>query len=169
MRAIAVHIIMCMIAASVPFIPAYTLNAGVDADFSGWPESIEGLPLKQEALSEKEVDFAEGFPGKIARFSDGTREIIIRWVTVRTRKLHPASDCFKGMGYAVRPLPLHIDSKQREWNSFEARMDTVHLNVRELVFDDHGNSWSTVSSWYWSVLLGKTQGPWWAVTIAEKG
>lgn len=168
MRAIAVYIIVCVIAASAPFIPAYSFHAGGNTAFSGWPKDIEGCSLKQEELTEREIDFSGEFPGKIARFSDGTREIIIRWVTSRTRKLHPASDCFKGMGYAVYPLPLHIDKKQREWNSFEAHSGETHLRVRELIFDDHGNHWSTPSSWYWAALLGKTQGPWWAVTIAEK-
>ena len=29
-------------------------------------------------------------------------------------------------------------------------------------------SWTDVSSWYWQALLGKTHGPWWAVTVTEK-
>jgi hypothetical protein len=168
MRTIAVHIIACIIAASVPFISAYRFLADGDADFSGWPKSFEGHSLRQQELSGKELDFAKGFPGKIARFSDGSREIIIRWVTVRTRKLHPASDCFRGMGYTVQNLPLYVDQEHREWNNLEASLGDIHLHVRELIFDDHGSNWSTASSWYWAVLLGKTEGPWWAVTIAER-
>jgi hypothetical protein len=35
--------------------------------------------------------------GRIAHFTDGEREAVLRRVTKATRKLHPASDCIAGV------------------------------------------------------------------------
>ena len=51
-------------------------------------------------MSEVEQRFAARFPGAIARFSDGERVIVLRHVERPTRMLHPAADCFRGLGYA---------------------------------------------------------------------
>ena len=45
---------------------------------------------------------------------------------------------------------------------------TETLRVYERIYDDHSNTWTDTSAWYWSALLGNTTGPWWSVTIAEK-
>ena len=29
-------------------------------------------------------------------------------------------------------------------------------------------SWSDVSSWYWAALLGRTRGPWWAISLGVR-
>ena len=44
--------------------------------FPGWPSTFEGRTLTPLPLNEMETKFATGFPGRIARFSDGEREII---------------------------------------------------------------------------------------------
>jgi hypothetical protein len=61
--------------------------------------TANALNSTTDLFSSREERFAADFPGRIARFSDGHREIIIRWVARETRALHSASDCFKGLGY----------------------------------------------------------------------
>src|SRR5688500_6271051 len=97
--------VACLLAALVPFA-APTPVANAHSDFPGWPETFEGRSLRVLPLSEIEQRFALSFPGRIGRFSDGQRELIVRWISTPTRKLHPAADCFKGSGYSVKPLPL---------------------------------------------------------------
>lgn len=60
------------------------------------------------------------------------------------------------------------------WNAgsilsrFQATGNKQTLVVREIVTDRQGQSWSDVSSWYWAALLGKTNGPWLATTVASE-
>jgi hypothetical protein len=136
--------------------------------FPGWPDSWEGASLRALPLSEREKQFEKDFPGRLGHFTDGHRQFVIRWVSSLTRKLHPASDCFRGAGYMVRPAAIHVDEQARHWGCFDATRGEESLNVCELLFDDGGRSWPDVSSWYWASVLGGSDGPWWAVTIVEK-
>src|ERR1051325_11477965 len=101
-RSFIAYLVACAVAAVVPFVSAqYETAAGTAPaiSFPGWPSKFNGKTLTPLALNEMETSFASDFPGRIARFTDGNREIIIRWVTEPTRKLHPSSDCFQGLGY----------------------------------------------------------------------
>lgn len=171
MRSTAFYIAACMLAALAPWLPANSSpqSAGENsvAEFSGWPTHFEGRVLNMLPLSEREQRFTRDFPGRIARFTDGEREIIIRWVTQASRKLHSASDCFEGTGYRIHPSPLYIDSDGRRWGSFTAVRRTEKLSVRERIYTDADNSWSDVSAWYWAAAAEESHGPWWAVTVAE--
>ena len=118
-------------------------------------------------LTELEERFNAEFPGKIGRFTDGKREFIVRWVTEATRKLHPASDCFQGLGYSVKPLAVHRDETGSLWSSFAAGKGNDRLRVYERIHSDSGQTWTDVSSWYWAALRDGGGG-WWAITIAEK-
>jgi hypothetical protein len=135
--------------------------------FPGWPTTFEGKTLTPLALTEMEKTFASDFPGRIARFTDGERELIIRWVTEATRKLHPSSDCFQGLGYTVKPLAAHRDERGSLWTSFAATKDNKRLIVREQIHSDSGETWTDVSAWYWSAIQ-HDHGSWWAITVAEK-
>jgi hypothetical protein len=44
----------------------------------------------------------------------------------------------------------------------------VSLVVREAITDSAVGRWTDVSEWYWSALLGRAEGPWWAITVAEQ-
>src|SRR5262245_25920158 len=81
------------------------------AGFPGWPTHYDGHALKEMPLTRRELAFVEDFPGRVGRFSDGQREIIIRWIGAPTRRLHPAADCFRGSGYSITALPARIDGK----------------------------------------------------------
>jgi hypothetical protein len=136
--------------------------------FPGWPSAFAGKTLTQLPLNEMEKQFATEFPGRIARFSDGEREIIIRWVTEATRKMHPASDCFQGLGYSVKPLAAYRDQNGSLWASFAATKGDQQLRVYERINSDSGETWTDVSAWYWSALRQRGSGSWWAITVAEK-
>lgn len=167
MRQIYLLLACCLAAALVPFFPH---NSGYfpKSRFPGWPTQIEGQPLRELPLTQREKDFTAGFPGRIARFANGPREVIIRWVTQPTRQLHPSTDCFKGLGYKIDPLPVQVDSEGNHWGSFRVVRGGSEYRVRERIFDEKGNSWADVSSWYWSAIMGKTSGPWWSVVVTER-
>lgn len=155
----------CLLAALVPFTtsPAETITTH---DFPGWPSHFEGKALRSLPLTDLEKRFAAHFPGRIARFSDGQREIILRWVTAPTRKLHPAVDCFRGSGYRIEPLPLDVDAHGQRWHRFLATRQDERLLVRERIWDERGEQWSDVSAWHWRAFWRESAGPWWAATVA---
>ena len=165
------YIVACALAALMPFVSARfeTPAPGAAAvAFPGWPGTFAGKTLTQLPLNEMEKQFATEFPGRIARFSDGEREIIIRWVTEATRKMHPASDCFQGLGYSVKPLAAYRDQNGSLWASFAATKGDEQLRVYERINSDSGETWTDVSAWYWSALRQRGSGSWWAITVAEK-
>lgn len=138
------------------------------AAFVEWPQRFEGERLRPLALSPVEQRFAAQFPGAIARFSTGSRVVTLRHVTAATRKLHPAADCYQGLGYVIRAIAL----RQRPGNGglqrcFVADGQGPALQVCEYIEDAAGQSFSDNSSWYWAALSGRSSGPWRAVTVAE--
>ena len=137
------------------------------AEFPGWPAEFEGRPLTALAPSEREARFAAGFPGRIAAFSDGERTVLFRWVSHETRKLHPAIHCLRGLGYAVQPGPVWAGGDGRHWGTTLAQKDGRTLRVRERIADGTGRAWTDVSAWWWDAWLGRSAGPWWAVTVLE--
>lgn len=154
--------------ATAPFWRAPRERAPVEDTFPGWPTSFEGRPLRELPLSEREERFGAGFPGRIGRFTDGQRELIVRWVSAPTRQLHPASDCFRGLGYATSPPEFWREEDGSGWQRFTASRGTVRLSVREAILEGSAGRWTEVSQWYWEALLGQTRGPWWAITVAER-
>ncbi|WP_205525600.1 hypothetical protein [Pyxidicoccus trucidator] len=159
----------CLLAAVLPLREARDAPQGASSTaFPGWPASFEGLPLQSLPLTEREIRFAADFPGRIGRFSDGQRELVLRWVEAPTRQLHPAEDCFRGLGYAITPQPSSRGADGVTWHRFHAARGGTALEVSEAITDGAGGRWTDASAWYWSALLGRTSGPWWAVTVAER-
>lgn len=158
--------LLCLLAAAMPWLAPPPAPTG-PSDFPGWPKSYAGQPLQALPLSPLEARFAENFPGQIGRFSDGRREIILRWVRSETRKLHPAADCFRGSGYQVEALPLRRSPDGEQWGRFRASRGKESILVEERIVDAHGQQWSDVSAWYWAALWAHTTGPWWAITVAR--
>jgi hypothetical protein len=163
----ALFVIGCVAAAAVPLVPGREPDAP-EAVFPGWPGELDARPLSRLPDSEQGVSWSDGLPGRVARFTDGEREIVIRWVVEVTRKLHPARSCFRGIGYAVTPLPDAVDGAGRRWGTFRAEKNGERLRVRESIRDAAGRTWSDQSDWYWSAMLGRTRGPWWVVVVAER-
>ncbi len=161
-----VFALACALAALAPLAPGPATTAALAAGFPGWPSSFEGRTLKPLPLTAIEERFQQHFPGRVGRFTDGRREIIIRWVAEGTRKLHPSGDCFKANGYQLTPQPVTVQGEQR-WSGFLATRGAQQLAVRERIHDAAGGQWSDVSAWYWAVQLGRSSGPWWAFTVAD--
>jgi hypothetical protein len=156
----------CLIAGLTPLRP--TARGNPPIGLPNWPTRWDGREIWQVPLTRSDERFGENFPGRIAKFSDGRREFIFRWVTTGTRQLHPSADCFRGTGYTITPRPAFRDREERQWSSFLASRDHRQLLVRERIADQHGGEWTDVSSWFWSVALGRTQGPWLSVTAVEE-
>ena len=167
MRGLVFYIVACVIAVVMSHLPRQAPPPNKQPDFPGWPSEYEGRDLRSLDLSRSERAFEAQFPGKIAKFTDGGRMIIMRWVTKPTRKLHPASDCFKAVGYRVKPNNIKVDDRGNAWGSFRGTRSGESLNVYERIYDGSEGEWTDVSSWYWAAILGRTSGPWWSVTLIE--
>ena len=151
---------LCVFNAALPLIPSKASATPASMSTSPWPTQFMGEELYAIPLSEKEAAFYEGFPGEAAQFTTLSERLILRRIHQPTRKLHPAQDCFKGMGYSIEDEGLQRDPYERIWRGFIATKAEQRLKVRELIVDEVGNTWSDVSAWYWSALMGRTEGPW---------
>ena len=116
-----------------PFMDWGNDSQKITQSFQQWPAEFEGLPLTRLAMSDKEQSFSTGFPGKIARFSDGSREIIIRYIKKPSRKVHPSADCFRGSGYKVSPQPISRDQNSHLWGCVVAEKNGTNYKVSERI------------------------------------
>jgi len=133
-----------------------------------WPVQFEGRVLRPLALSPVEQRFAEDFPGQLGRFTDGQRSIVLRQVLRPTRKLHPAEDCFRALGYRIEQTQLRQRSgAQGLQRCFVVTRKGVRLQVCDYIEDAAGQSFSDASAWYWAALAGRSTGPWQAITVAS--
>jgi hypothetical protein len=139
-----------------------------EARFPGWPAAYEGARLTELALSTREAAFTRDFPGRIGRFSDGRREIIVRYLAQPTRRLHPAADCLQAVGFAITPLPARRPAEGHVQGCFRAVLGGDRLRVCEHIMSADGQGWPDVSSWYWSTLFSRGGGPWWSFVVAER-
>ena len=164
LAAYGVALLVCAAAAALPF--AGTPEAAGTAN-TEWPVEWDGRPLRPLALGDVEQRFAARFPGSIARLSDGQRQIVWREVRQPTRMLHPAADCYRGSGWQVAGERIEIDAADRVWRCFEAGQHGRRLRVCERITDADGRAFTDPSSWFWAALLGRSTGPWHAVTTAR--
>lgn len=142
-----------------------------------WPTHFRGQPLTQLPPTALEARFAHRFPGAVARFTDGEQLLIVRHVTRPTRLLHPASDCFRGAGYAVADARAAVDAQGTRWRCFAATRGTERLRVCERITEhdtEYGSerlddpartAWTDVSAWFWDAQFGRATTAWWAVTV----
>jgi hypothetical protein len=133
-----------------------------------WPHEWDGRALRPLATTPVEQRFAARFPGAIGRFDDGERVLVLRSVTRPTRMLHPAADCFRGLGYRLAATRLERDARQRLWRCFEATApDGERLRVCERIESADGSAFVDASAWFWAASSGSSSGPWRAVTLVE--
>ena len=167
--AIAAVLVAATAAALAPLIArSGGAASAADGNFPGWPTHYEDRALTELPLTQRELAFVRDFPGRVGRFSDGGREIIVRWVDAPTRRLHPAADCFRGSGYSVTPMPLGKDAAGAAMGCFRASHGVDVLTVCEMIRDEHGVSWPDVSAWYWNSMLSASPAPWWSFVVAEQ-
>ena len=134
------------------------------------PVSWDGRAVRPLALGDVERRFAARFPGTLARLSDGRRDIVWREVAEPTRMLHPAADCYRGAGWRIHGERVELDERRRAWRCFDAigsGPGVPRLRVCERITDADGRAYTDPSSWFWAALLGRSNGPWQAVTTAE--
>jgi hypothetical protein len=134
--------------------------------FPGWPETFEGKPLVPLATSEHAKAFANGFPGETQVFREGERLVVLRWIHVASRAVHPAADCFRARGYRVEERGLIKDAGGACWSEFRAERGDEQWRVRERWRDARGGEWTDVSAWWWAAQGVDAAGPWWAETVA---
>ena len=159
-----------VLAAAAPLVATHRTHDLPDQHLARpWPHEFEGRPLTPVPLSPQETRFLGDFPGAVARFTDGQRDILMRRVTVATRKLHPAEDCYRGWGFEVEAARIHTDRDGSLWRCFAARRDGATREICEQIRDEEGRSFTDVSSWYWSATLERTAAPWLVVTVAAAG
>jgi hypothetical protein len=130
-----------------------------------WPRSIAGETLRPIAPSAVEARFAARFPGAIGRFASGDATWVLRRVEQPTRMLHPASDCYRGLGYSIRAERLVATASGLE-RCFVAVRARSRLEVCERIVDADGGVFTDTSGWYWQALLGRSRGPWLVTTRA---
>jgi len=131
------------------------------------PAQWQGRALRPLALSEVEQRFARHFPGTLSRMTDGQQVLVLRSVETPTRMLHPAIDCYQGLGYRIAAQQLELDRDRQLWRCFEAQRGSQHLRVCERIVDANGQGFTDTSAWYWAAVMGQSQGPWQAITVAR--
>ena len=132
-----------------------------------WPRVWQGHTLRPLAMTAVEQRFAERFPGHIGRFAADGSVWVLRDVTRPTRALHPASDCFRGLGYRIEQTQLQRETDDRLWRCFIAERRGERVRVCERIVDAHDQDFIDASSWFWAATLGRSTGPWRAMTRVE--
>jgi hypothetical protein len=164
---IAAYSLACLVAALATLLPLGRMASPVATRFPGWPETLDGSPLVRVADRPEDERFTRGFPGRFARFTDGRRAVLLRWLPRPTRQLHPAADCLRGAGYRTSPRPARVDGRGTRWGCVEALRAGRSLVACEHIVDQAGRSWTDASSWWWAAALGRAAGPYWAITVVE--
>ena len=164
--ALVATLALCAVAPLMRAVPASAHTAS-SASSTEWPTQWEGRALRPVALSEVEQRFASRFPGRIARLTDGRQTLVWREVQRPTRMLHPAADCYRGLGYRIEAARLEHDEAKALWRCFVATRDGRSVRVCERIVGADGASFTDTSSWFWAAQLGQSAGPWAAITIAR--
>jgi len=169
MSALRILIVAAGCALLAPFIRMEEAAlASPDWKAPAWPGHFQGRVLTQLGLTEREESFLRGFPGAVARFTDGERDVVLRWVAQPTRQLHAAEDCYRGLGYSPDASQIVRDGEGGAWRCFVARRPGEAHEVCEQIADREGARWTDVSAWYWSTTLRGSSGPWLATTVAAR-
>lgn len=133
-----------------------------------WPAAYDGRAITPMRPAPEDALLARSFPGRTARFSDGSRQIVLRRLDAATRRLHPARDCFRATGHEIAPAPMRVSPASDAASCFRASRDGRTLLVCEQIRDGAGRSWPDISSWYWAALTGSSDGPWTAALTVER-
>lgn len=134
-----------------------------------WPAEFEGQPLRHLPLSTMERSFAAAFPGAIAHFQCGDRQVILRQANRATRKLHRSATCLRAAGFQTGPEAVERHGGT-PWSAYRATRGGRTIRVREQIraSRDPGATWTDVSLWFWHASLHPDEGPWLAVTVLEE-
>lgn len=142
------------------------IEAGGEQQSMEFPAHWQGMPLRPLAPTEVEQRFARHFPGTLVRLTDGQQVLVLRTVTRPTRMLHPATDCYRGLGYRIRDEQLEVLADKTRWRCFIAVRGGQGVRVCERIEDAQGQGYTDTSAWYWASVVGQSTGPWKAMTVA---
>lgn len=144
--------------------PSLTMTAPASFTFNGLT-----LPLHPLPSSPEESAFSKSFPGTISSHQWGDDQVILRRVTLATRRLHPSRDCLRAAGYETTDSVVVKTQDGAEWSRFSASGENSILTIHErIVSEQDGSSWTDVPTWYWSALRHPLNGPWRAETLISK-
>lgn len=163
-RLIAFLGLLVLVGVLPAFVTPPDRQATTGVAFPGWPMRFREASMRELPLGTTEQRFANDFPGRIAKFSDGRQRFIVRFIERPTRRLHPAADCFRASGYRVRALASCPAGASETSGCLLAIKGDQRLHVHERITDASGGVFRDVSAWYWATLHGGTRGPWWSVT-----
>jgi hypothetical protein len=128
---------------------------------------FEGQALRPVAQEPLDARFAKGSNAHLQRYASEDSQLLVRTVHTVSRSLHPAADCYRGMGYSLSEIQLH----KREglvWRCFIAskgeRKERVCERIESLA---DASSYTDTSAWFWAAALGRSQGPWRALTLRQ--
>lgn len=155
----------CLLAALAPWLGAAALSEPATAAFPGWQPYLPA-GFRELGLSRQERLFAEGFPGRIGRFGNGHKELVLRWIATPSRRLHPAEHCLRGAGFTLQPA-APSPSVRRGAHAWIAERAGRRLFVHEWIEDRDGRVFGSVGEWYWPSALDRSRGPWVAYTLSE--
>ncbi len=111
-------------------------------------------------LETRSAEYAKGFPGSIELFGKDDRRLVVRVINRATRRYHLSADCYRAIGYATEPMPIYQGIDGSMWGRVMAEREGEKIEVRERVVSLDGQSWTDPSSWFWSAMLGQSEGPW---------
>ena len=165
----AALLVVLLLCALLPMLgpTAARADAGTSVAFAESPRVWHGRARRPLALSGVEQRFASHFPGRITRLTDGEQLLVLRDVNVPTRMLHPAADCYRGLGYRIEQARLERDADALLWRCFIAERGGQQTRVCERIVDAGGASFTDTSSWFWAAQLGRSSGPWLAIITAR--
>jgi hypothetical protein len=152
MREHALYLCVLLVSGLTPMLGLPATPSRVAQSFPGFPAAY--AHMNELPLAEHERMFLRDFPGKLAKFSDGERHYVVRWVHATTRRLHPAADCFRASGYTL----------EQTRDGFWAERNGTRVHVHETIRDASGRTYRDVGAWYWAATRGQSKGPWWSVT-----
>ena len=155
----------CLLAALAPWLGAEAAASDEALPFPGWARLVP-VGFHEIALSEQERLFAEGFPGRVARFSNGRQELVMRWTATASRRLHPSEHCLRGAGFELRPA-ARGPAVRPGATAWIAERGEQRLLVQEWIEAGDGRVFASVGEWYWPSALGRSRGPWVAYTLSE--
>ena len=165
--AVAFSVIMIII---ISGLPLQTTNTQLQTTL--WPSHLFGEELVPAELSPHEVVSFKHFPGAVARFETSKYRVILYHLTEPSRELHGRALCLEAAGFTVHFQEGFTDSDGHRWSCIKAENHIKGLPFtalfKEITFDSKGQSYSTISEWYWSVFLGKSTGPWLHYSLEEK-
>ncbi len=111
-------------------------------------------------LESRTAEYAKGFPGTIELFGKNDRRLVVRVIDRATRRYHLSADCYRAIGYVTKPMPILQTVDGSMWGRVIATRGEERVEVRERVVSLDGQSWTDPSSWFWSAMLGRSEGPW---------